>query len=92
MCNEQLQIRLREAASLVGETCLEVACDAFGLGDNDVRVVGRQDFFRGFGEESEPAVEVTGLERKLKVGHHGIALIAACGEHDGGPEVLEQAR
>ena len=52
-------------------------------------MIRRKDFGGGFGEEDEPALEVVGVERELKVSHHRVAFVAAGGEQDGGPEVFE---
>ena len=73
----------------MGDAGFEVLGDAVGLGDDDGGVFGGEDLVGGFGEEGEPAGEVVGVEGKLEVGHHGVAFVAAGGEQDGGPEVLE---
>src|SRR6185437_10290526 len=91
MCNEQLQIRWKEVASLISDARLEVACDALRFGDDNGSMTRSHDLFCGLSEEFEPAVEVARLERELEVSHHGVAFVAAGGEHDSGPEVFEQS-
>ena len=51
-----------------------------------------QELGCGLGEEGKPAFEVVGVERELKVAHHGIAFVSAGGEQDRGPEVFEQGK
>src|SRR5438874_13005913 len=68
---------------------LRIMGDAVGLFDYGGGVLGREDFVGGLSEESEPAGEVLGVEWELEVSHHGVAFVAAGGEQDGGPEVLE---
>src|SRR6185437_11459252 len=92
MCNEQLQIRLRGAASLVRQARFEVSGDALGFGDDKSGMVRGHDFFCSFGKEGEPAAEVAGLKRKLEMSHHRVALVTSRGEHDGGPEIFEQSQ
>ena len=75
---------------LLGEAGFEVVGDPVGFGDDGGGVRGREDFVRGCAKEGEPAFEVLRIERELEMLHHGIALVAAGCEQDGGPEVLEQ--
>ena len=69
----------------------EVLGDAVGFFDDGCGVSWGQDLVGGLGKEAEPAVKVAGFEGEFEVGHQGLAFVAACGEEDGRPEVLEQS-
>jgi hypothetical protein len=75
---------------MVGDAGLEILGNTMGFLDDGGGVIGRQDFVCSFGEERQPALEMGSVEGELEVLHHRVAFIAACGEENGGPEVLEK--
>lgn len=76
---------------LVSDTVLEVSGNALGFSDDEGSVIRGEDLVGGCGKEIKPSCEVIGIERELKVSHHGIAFVAARGEQDCRPEVLEDS-